>query len=185
MLTGVLWAAGRLQMPQRPVDGQGVTGSRPGDEGFTLVELVAAMSLVVVMSALGLNALVGYRDAQGQGQTADALLSDLRKTGQRAVSEGRTYCTFVDDAADRWTTYLSSCGSSSTVVDKARVATSPAKLGDLVIGTPASSPCPTAGSCVYFTPRGTATKSSIAVTRDGKPSITITVEGLTGRVDRT
>jgi type II secretory pathway pseudopilin PulG len=168
------------------VDRRSVTTTRrTSDEGFSLVELVTAMALMLVIGALSLAALVNYRNAQGQQQTADTLLSDLRKAGQRAVSEGRTYCLYVNDAADSWSTFQTSCSATSLVVDPAEQATKPSALGDLTIATPVTAACPTAGACVYFHPRGTATQSSIAVTRDGKPSITVTVEGLTGRVDRT
>ena len=165
-------------MPQPP------TASRP-DSGFTLIELLVTVALLSVVGALGMSALVNYQRAQDVQQSADALVSALRKAGQKAVSEGRSYCVSVDAAASTWTTYQRACaGTGSAAVGSPEQPRGRVLLDDLVIASTAGPACPT-GTCITFRPRGTATSASLSVELEGYDPVTVTVEGLTGRVDRT
>jgi prepilin-type N-terminal cleavage/methylation domain-containing protein len=160
---------------------------RATDVGFTLIELVMVVALMALAGTLALVALVNYSAAQDHQGTADELVSDLRNAGQRAVTEGRTYCVFLDDTADTWTLYRTSC-SAGTLVQGPTPTRGDITVGGLSIATTAN--CQTAGACIYFNPRGTATggptglPSKVDVQRDGETAINVTVEGLTGRVDR-
>lgn len=159
--------------------------ARAPDQGFTLIELMVAVVLIALAGGLGLSALSGYGKAQDHQGTADLLVSDLRKAGQRALAEGRTYCMHVQDGSDSWSLHRSDCsGAGSVLVEGPTAAKGDTTLGNLVVAAPASPSCPSGGICIYFKPRGTATKSSVDAVRDGS-TITVTVEGLTARVDRT
>lgn len=149
--------------------------------------------VVVLMGIAGTLALVGLRGygaTQDHQGSANELVSDLRNAGQRAVTEGRTYCVHVDDANDQWSVYRKSCTTGTLVAgpDQPR---GDITLGGLSLAATAAGTCPTTGTCIYFHPRGTATGGPTLPNRaeiqvQGPDSnITVTVEGLTGRVDRT
>lgn len=165
------------------------TSTRPSThwrshDGFTLIELMVVVVLVSVAGGLGVTALSGYSKAQDFQGSADLLVSDMRKAGQRALAEGRTYCLHVQDAADTWSLYRGACGIGGTLVEGPTRALGDVALGNLSIATASGETCPQTLACVYFKPRGTATQSAVDVIRDGS-TITVTVEGLTARVDRT
>ncbi len=86
------------------------------DEGFSLVELMVVTVLMTTVGTVALTALVGYQRAADLEGSADDVVSMLRTTAQRAVTEGRTYCVQFDTSADTYTLYRSSCSASSTRV---------------------------------------------------------------------
>lgn len=154
------------------------------DQGFSLLEVMVTMVLASILGGLGLMSLQAYGRAQDFQGSADSLVSTLRTTAERSLSEGRTYCIHVDAAGGEWTTYERSCQMTSTTVG-----TTAARGGtDLQAGnfaTPAAGrPCPAAGECVYFYPRGTATPGTVELRRGSSTPITVTVEGLSSRVSR-
>jgi type II secretion system protein H len=168
---------------RQPPTPRGATSRQ--DSGFTLIELLVAVALMAVAGTLGLTTLVNYQRAQDVQQSADALVSALRKAGQKAVSEGRSYCVALDGAADTWRTYQRACaGADSQPVGSAVGPEGRVRLGTLTVDSTTGPTCPT-GTCITFRPRGTATAASLTVQLDGYDPVTVTVEGLTGRVDRT
>jgi hypothetical protein len=151
-----------------------------------MIELVVTISLAAILMTLGILAMHSYLVSNRHSSTAQSIRSALRGTGERAISEGRTYCLYF--TATTWTVYRSDCtvaankmGGAETVLDPSITLASiafPASSSPLPGQTSA---CPTAGRCAYFYPRGNALAGSVQVTRPGK-TYTVTVEGLTGRV---
>jgi Tfp pilus assembly protein FimT len=151
-----------------------------------MIELVVTMVLASIVGTLGILAMHNYLTSNRHASTAQSIRSALRGTGERAISEGRTYCLYF--TATTWTTYKSDCsvaankvGGTETVLDSSITLSSiafPASSSPLPGQTSA---CPTAGRCAYFYPRGNALAGSLQVVRPGK-TYTVTVEGLTGRV---
>jgi prepilin-type N-terminal cleavage/methylation domain-containing protein len=160
------------------------TRSRLGDDsGVTLIELIVATVLMAVAGGLTLTALAGYTSGQEHQSQANELVSELRKTGQKAVSEGRTYCVRIDVAASTYTVLRPACAGTGVVTVEGPARLARRTTFSALSASAASPACPT-GGCVFFRPRGTATQSSVRLVRAGEPTITVTVEGLTGRVDR-
>ncbi len=155
------------------------------DTGFTLVELLTSVALMFIVGGLGLFALSGFTRGQQHQGTANELVSTLRTVAERALSEGRTYCVSVDAAADAWTVWRAQCSTSGgTAVEGGRAAQGSVQLDSPSFAlSGATQPCPQAGSCVYFQPRGTGSPGSVRVVRDGR-AIAVSVEGLTSRVSR-
>ena len=159
--------------------------SRSTDSGFTLIELLVTLSVGAVLMGLAGTSLAGWSASNAHKGTRDEVVSALRNTAQRALSEGRTYCVAFQ-ANGTWKTYRRSCDSSGTLVFNGS-ANSPgsslAPVFSYVAGL--QSTCTTgatATSCAYFYPRGTAAKGAVTVSRAGKPTYTVNVEQLTSRV---
>lgn len=157
-----------------------------GDAGFTLIELTVVTALMSVIGALGLSALVNYQRAAQTEGTANDVVSALRTTAQRSVTEGRTYCVRFDTTAGTYTVYRSSCAATSAVALPAR-----RTRGPVVLETPFFTPanpvkdvCFQASACAYFYPRGTGSPGQVVVRRVAGKAITVTIEGLTSRVVR-
>lgn len=163
----------------------GLRSAPSSDAGFTLVELLVTVALMFVVGGLGLFALQSYTRAQEHQGTADELVSTLRTVAERALSEGRTYCVSLDPAADEWTVWQARCSTAGgTAVDGGRDTQGSVQLSSPSFSLNATTqPCPQAGSCVYFLPRGTGTPGSVQVVRDGA-AIAVSIEGLTSRVSR-
>jgi prepilin-type N-terminal cleavage/methylation domain-containing protein len=159
---------------------------RQDDSGFTLVELMMVTVLMSVLGALSLTAFVNYQRAADLEGTADDVVSVLRTTAQRSVTEGRTYCVRFDTGASTYTVYRSTCGASSTVAVPTKDARGPAVVSSpsFAPADPVTDVCPTGDDCAYFYPRGTGSPGSVVVQRPGGKSITVTIEGLTSRVVR-
>lgn len=151
------------------------------DRGFTLIEVMVTTVLMLVVGALTMTSLVGYARAQDHQSTADEVVSVLRTTAQRSLAEGRTHCVAFDTAAETWTVHRTTCGAGPVVsTEDARPGIS---LQAASFTLQAAQPCPAGASCVYFTPRGTASPGTIGIARD-TDVITVTVEGLSSRVSR-
>lgn len=155
------------------------------DSGFTLIELLVTLSVGAVLTGMAGTSLAGWSASNAHKGTRDEVVSELRATAQRALSEGRTYCVaFQSDGS--WKTYRRSCSSTGQLV-----LTSGANSAGSAVAAAFSyasghvSTCTTGGgsaSCAYFYPRGTASAGTVTVTRTGKPTYTVNVEQLTSRV---
>jgi len=64
-------------------------------KGFTLIEIMVAVGIVMILSAISWAAIVSYQPAMVLSATARDLLSDLRLAQQYAVSEQVNYGIFV------------------------------------------------------------------------------------------
>ena len=159
-------------------------GSTRSDRGFTLVELMVVVALMGVLGTVGLMSLVGYTKSQAQQGEADEIVSTLRLSAQRALTEGVTYCVHLDATARTVTTYKRVCGPTANRVQSPRALRKDVQLGNATF-TPAllAQTCPTSGDCAYFYPRGTASEGGLVVNGSQRP-IAIEVKGLTSRVTR-
>ncbi len=57
------------------------------NKGFTLLELLIVMALVVILSTVGLLSLVGFRSQQSLRLAGQNLVTVLRDTQQKSVSQ--------------------------------------------------------------------------------------------------
>lgn len=158
---------------------------RTSDEGFTLVELVGVMSIAGVLGLIGIFGFTNYRNAAQLRGTAQEVVSQLRNASERAISEGRTYCVDVNASAKTYSLWRYSCGGSgSTQVAGTKKAQGTALSFVPTLTLPATAPaCPSAHSCLYFYPRGTAIPGTIQIRSSARSKVyTVHVEGLTSRV---
>lgn len=160
------------------------------DDGFTLIEMITVLSLASILMAVATWSFSSYNKSTAHSGTASQLQSAMRNVSERALSEGRTYCLYLNTTADSWSTYRGSCTVSTN-----RVA-GPEKTGHNVVEIgpisfpPLATPipnqittCPAANACAYFYPRGTALGGSVVVTRRGSSkTYTVSVQELTSRV---
>lgn len=159
------------------------------DDGFTLIEVLVTVALLGAAMAIAVAGFSRYSSAHEQQGTARSLQSALRDAQQRAVTEGRAMCVQFADTS--YTVWRTSCDPATGVKVAGPVATESA---DVHIDIAAS-------ETLTFTPRGTATWSSIetdplqescghvtalrfTVSRDGSDkTYALCVVHLTGRVD--
>lgn len=134
---------------------------------------------------------VGYQRAHEQQSTATSVTSALRNTAERALSEGRTYCVYLNAGAGSFDTYRQDCTDPTRRVARAATDSSRVALASVAFPAPAtaipnqSTACPATGACAYFYPRGNALAGTVNVTRSGSAKVyTVTVEGLTARVSQ-
>lgn len=168
---------------KRPV---AIVADPRSDQGVTLLELMVTLSIASVLMAIGILAMHSYLVAHRELGTASDVRSALRSAGERALSEGRTYC--VSFTTTTWAVYRSDCTVSANKVEGPyQVEDQSITLTSITFAAPATpvpgqnTACPAAGHCAYFYPRGTALPGSLHITRSGK-TYTVAVEGLTGRV---
>ncbi len=152
------------------------------DRGFTLVEVMVTTVLMVIVGALTMTSLVAYARAQDHQSSAEEVVSVLRTTAQRSLAEGRTHCVAFDTAAETWTVRRTTCAATGTVVGQGDARTG-ISLQAAAFTLQPTQACPGGASCVYFTPRGTASPGTVGIAR-AADVITVTVEGLSSRVSR-
>ena len=154
--------------------------ARPVDGGFTLIEVMVTMAIASTLMAVGAFGFTNWQRTSQQRGTAQELVSALRSTAVRAVSEGRTYCVDFDSATTTvYAVYRVSCSTGTLARGGARTAGPQVSLTTNVT----SAPCTAGHKCIYFYPRGTATPATVNVTSSARSkTYTITVEGLTARV---
>jgi prepilin-type N-terminal cleavage/methylation domain-containing protein len=150
------------------------------DGGFTLIEVLVAISLIGMMAALALGGYSRWTASSAHIGTAREMQTTMRQAQQQAVTEGRATCVFFDVPSDTYTVYRGACASSTK-----QKLTGPHHTAsdDISLSGPsfAGSPGPSAG--VTFYARGTADTGRVTVTRSGSTKVyRLTVEGLTGRV---
>ena len=167
--------------------------------GFTLVDMLVAFVIIGLMGTIAIWGLRGYQHSQEMAGTSHSVVSALQSAGERAQSEGRTYCVQFDGSGTSWSVWRYSCqagftaspgGAAAQVLTNQRVQGSQVylsvKAGDAFPSSGANAgTCPSGSlACVYFYPRGTASSGSLLVHRVGQTStFEVHVEGLTGRVD--
>lgn len=156
------------------------------DAGLTMIELVVTMALAAILMTIGILAMHSYLISNRQASTAQSIRSQLRGTGERSISEGRTYCVYFTDTT--WAVYRSNCTVATNKAAGPETVYDPSiTLTSFSFAAPSSplpgqtTACPVANRCAYFYPRGNALAGTLTVTRPGK-TYTVSVEGLTGRV---
>lgn len=161
------------------------------DSGFTLIEVLVAVTLMGAMMGIAVAGFSRYSHAHEQDGTARSLQSGLRQAQQRAVTEGRAMCVaFTSDSYTVWRTACTSAAGGTRVQGP-----TPTESTEVDIALPSV-------QTLTFTPRGTATWGSILsdpsstpgcgtvksfrvdVTRVGSTkTYVLCVAALTGRVD--
>jgi prepilin-type N-terminal cleavage/methylation domain-containing protein len=151
------------------------------DHGFTMIELLVVMVVAGVLMGIGIFGFTNWQQTAQQQGSASQLVSTLRSSSERAVSEGRTYCVDISGGAS-YTQWRYSCSAAGTQV------AGPYKVQSKVSLTttntlPVTATCPASHKCVYFYPRGTAVATTVAVQSAVRSRVyTVHVEGLTARV---
>jgi Tfp pilus assembly protein FimT len=152
------------------------------DEGTSLVEIMVAVALIGVMSAIAIGGWSAWARASSHSGAAQAIQTVVRQAQQRAVTEGVSMCVEfgTGSAADTYTVYRGSCAAPERVrVDGPYDTGSP----DVHVTSPTFSSTAGTSTGVTFSARGTAWPGQVQVTRrDSAKVYRITVEGLTGRV---
>lgn len=77
--------------------------------GFSLVEICGATAVLGVVTAVALSMVPSWLDGARQTATTTSLVSTLRDTQQRAVTDGRSMCVDLDLSARTWSVVRGSC----------------------------------------------------------------------------
>lgn len=158
------------------------------ESGFTLVELLTAMTLFGILSSIAVMGLRSYQAAADESATARNLVFAFRNAAEQAQSEGRTYCVSFDTQTT-WSVWRYSCDPSVTgalrVGQNDRVQGTSAYLTGFALSAPPGlvNGCPAPGlACAYFYPRGNSSSGTVSVGRaNSTKTYTVTLEGLTSR----
>lgn len=150
------------------------------ESGFTLVELLVGVIVVGILMALGTTGWTSYQRSVEHRNAAQQLVSALRNAQQASLAEAVTYCVAFDSADRSYRVYKYACGATGTSVKGPLKTPNPR----VTLAAPTFlQPDASTGSSVSFYPRGSATKGSVKINRNGSSKVyTISVEGLTGRV---
>lgn len=158
------------------------------EDGFTLMELLVAMTILTIVMAIGAWGLFAYWRAQALTGAANQVLTDMRDAQVRAQAEVRAYRLVFN------------LGSSSYEVQRIGASgdfeTAEARRLDQTILIETASFSPTAGcltdpddpppppNIVYFCPRGVSSNGSVVIrsTRLNQDR-EIAVTGLTSRAE--
>ena len=160
-------------------------GRRPrADRGFTLIELLVVMSIAGTLALISTFSFSNWRNTSQHQGSADELVSQLRNTSQRSISEGRTYCVDVASGGRSYTLWRTACGATGTQVAGPFTVQGPNVTLTAAVTPPTPAPvCPATSTCLYFYPRGTAVPAVVTVASAVRSkTYTVRVEGLTARV---
>ncbi|CAN5426523.1 hypothetical protein BH09ACT10_BH09ACT10_10420 [soil metagenome] len=152
----------------------------PRDGGFTLSELLVAISLLGLMAALAIAGYARWAESSAHVGTAREIQTTMRQAHQQAVTEGRATCVWFDTAAATYSVYRGTCDApgKQLLSGPNRPGSSDVRLSDPSFAGPSGS---SAG--VTFYARGTATSGDVSVIRSNSSKVyLVSVEGLTGRV---
>ena len=150
------------------------------EAGFTLIELMVTMAIATTLMSLGIFSFTRWQDVSQQKGSAEAVVSALRNTAERSVSEGRTYCVdFGAASTQTYAVYRVACGTGTVAGGGSTTLSTKVLLATSVTSTP----CPASHKCIYFYPRGTASAATVVVSSTARSQLyTVHVEGLTARV---
>lgn len=149
------------------------------DDGITMIELLVGMVIVSLLSVLSVTGWSNYQRSAELRGSAERLVSTLRNAQQSSLAEAVTYCVAFDPATRSYRSWKFACGSGTPVGPAQKTASPRVALTSPVFVQASGSTT----ANLQFLPRGSATKGSVVLTRQGGTrSYKITVEGLTGRV---
>lgn len=144
--------------------------ARQNDSGFTLVELMVVMSILVILMGLGAYALLPYMRSQALTGATNEILTDFRDSQVRAQGEVRTYCLIFDIANNSYEIRrINATGASCTTpgvttlerVELPRgVALSVADFNHSLCQRVPADPN---SSIAYFCPRGTSSNGRVVI----------------------
>lgn len=155
------------------------------DAGFTLLEILVALSIMGLLTGLAVGPFRAYEHAsQEQGSVRD-VVSLLRNTQERAVSEARTYCVSFNVSSRSYTLGRPS-NPALIPLQCDTVVRGPFTLRSQITFESVTFTSASGSNIVFFTPRGSATPGNAVIRRpDGSKKYTVSVEGLTARVSST
>lgn len=155
-----------------------VWARRHEESGFTFLELLVSMVVFGVLVGISAGPYATYRAKQQHIGASRELVAFLRRAQVRAVSEETTYR--VDFATDGKSATAYRFNGSSYVAGQ--VLTVPTSRIRFTSPSFLASDGTSSGS-VFFYARGSGSKGSVTVTRQGgSKTYTVDVEGLTARV---
>ena len=150
------------------------------DGGFSMIELLVTVSLLVIMMTIAISGWTSWAKASSQSGAARELLSVMRQAQVRAVTEGRAICVAFRVVENDYTVYRGACDDAAKVRIRGAVVSSSRSVR---LAGPAFTGTSGVSTGVTFNARGTAWPGSVQVTRAGSSkTFNLTVEGLTGRV---
>jgi type II secretion system protein H len=159
---------------------------RPGEQGFTLMELLIAMCLMGILVAISVPTLKNMRQSQSHKETARYIASTLRRARAAAISTNNPQMVIFkpNSSCYRWVAYNSSAWNNAAPVQSMSVPAA-VTMRSLSAGTSA------ANVYVLFNTNSTVSlKSQSGVASDGNISLNngatqkfmVTVSNYTGRV---
>lgn len=156
------------------------SGHLQRDAGYTLIELMVTMAIAATLMSIGIFSFARWQNVSHQKGSAEAVVSALRNTAERSVSEGRTYCVdFSAASTQAYVVYRAACGTGTVAGGGSKTLSTKVLLQTSVTSTP----CPASHKCIYFFPRGTASAATVVVSSTARSQLyTVHVEGLTARV---
>jgi prepilin-type N-terminal cleavage/methylation domain-containing protein len=158
--------------------GRSVRVRKAEESGFTLIEVLVAVTLFGVLVVLAVGPYASYRAGQQHIGTTRELVAFLRRAQVRAVSEETTYR--VDFATNGRSAQVFRFNGAT--YDAAQTLETPSSKITYTGGSFAQ-PGGGNGTSVWFYARGSGSKGSVTVARQGSSkTYTIDVEGLTARV---
>jgi len=162
------------------------TACRPGEQGFTLMELLIAICLIGILLAISIPSLTNMRQSQSHKETARYIASMLRQAKAAAVSTNSPQMVIFkpNSSCYSWVAYQSTSWNNAAPVQRKNVPAA-VTMRSLSGGTS------TANVYVQFNTNSTvALKSQSGVASDGNISLNngaiqkfmVTVSNYTGRV---
>ena len=138
------------------------------------------MAVAATLMSIGIFSFTRWQNVSQHKGSAEAVVSALRNTAERSVSEGRTYCVdFAAASTQAYVVYRVACGTGTVAGGGSKTLSSKVLLAASVTSTP----CPASHKCIYFYPRGTASAATVIVSSTARSQLyTVHVEGLTARV---
>jgi len=166
------------------------------EQGFSLVELMAVISLVAILSTLAAVALRNYWKAQALQAGKSEVTSQLRRAQEQAVTESHPVIFGVQFqlGGSEWASVRFDPDTGICAIDQPReltagVVVSAAEFLDAAgVTDVCEAQLPPTGVAddefVFFFPRGTATSGSVTLRQPSSGSTeTLTVTPITGRVE--